>query len=58
MLQSLKGKSTEAIFGDLDTLKLRSCMTPFASTQNANPVFQKVLDSYFSGQADQLFFQF
>ena len=29
-------------------------MSLFALTENTNPVFQKVLDTYFSGQPDPL----
>lgn len=54
LLLGLKKKSAVAIFGDLDALKLRSSMTLFALTDNTNPVFQKVLDTYFSGQPDPL----
>lgn len=54
LLLSLKKKSAVAIFGDLDTLKLRSSMSLFSLTENTNPVFQKVLDTYFSGQPDPL----
>lgn len=54
LLLGLKKKSAVAIFGDLDALKLCSSMTLFALTKNTNPVFQKVLDTYFSGQPDPL----
>ncbi|MDR6845634.1 DUF1810 domain-containing protein [Flavobacterium granuli] len=54
LLLRLKHKSAEAIFGDLDALKLRSSMTLFASAKNTNLVFQEVLDAYFAGQFDPL----
>ncbi|PVX44533.1 uncharacterized protein (DUF1810 family) [Flavobacterium sp. 103] len=54
LLLRLKHKSAEAIFGDLDALKLRSSMTLFASVKNTNPIFKEVLDVYFSGQFDTL----
>lgn len=49
----LEGKSAEEIFGTPDNLKLRSCMTLFASVENADPVFSKVLDKYFNSIPDQ-----
>jgi len=54
LLLRLKPKSIEAIFGDLDALKLRSSMTLFALVENTNPVFQEVLNVYFTGQFDPL----
>lgn len=49
---NLKGKTARQIFGTPDDMKLRSCMTLFANVKNAHPVFQKVLDQYFDGLAD------
>ncbi|HEY2580862.1 MAG TPA: DUF1810 domain-containing protein [Mucilaginibacter sp.] len=40
------------IFGSPDDLKLKSSMTLFASLPGANPVFQSVLDKFFSGTKD------
>lgn len=40
-------KSANEIFGSPDDVKLRSCMTLFASAPNADPVFDKVLEKYF-----------
>lgn len=54
LLLRLKQKSAEAIFGRLDALKLRSSLTLFAKAKNTDPVFQQVLDAYFSGQPDPL----
>lgn len=54
LLLTLKNKSAASIFGNLDALKLRSSMSLFALTENTNPVFQNVLDAYFSGQPDPL----
>ena len=54
LLLGLEHKSAEAIFGDLDALKLRSSMTLFSKAKNTNPVFQEVLDVYFSAQLDPL----
>lgn len=40
------------IFGDIDSLKLKSSMTLFDYVSN-NEVFSKVIDKYFSGLKDQ-----
>ncbi|PWB23616.1 DUF1810 domain-containing protein [Flavobacterium sp. HTF] len=54
VLLEFKMKSAESILGDLDALKLQSCMTLFSLTNNTNPVFQEVLDAFFSGKFDTL----
>jgi uncharacterized protein (DUF1810 family) len=54
VLLDFKMKSAEAIFGELDALKLQSCMTLFSLTNNTDPVFQEVLDAFFSGKFDML----
>lgn len=52
LLLTFKRKSAEAIFGDLDAQKLHSSMTLFAQVENANPVFQEIVDAFFSGIPD------
>ncbi|MEN2401092.1 DUF1810 domain-containing protein [Flavobacterium sp. MC2016-06] len=54
VLLEFKMKSPESIFGDLDARKLQSCMTLFSLTDNTNPIFQKVLDNFYSGKFDSL----
>ena len=54
LLLRLKHKSADVIFGEVDALKLRSSMTLFSLAKNTNPVFQEVLDVYFSGKLDPL----
>ncbi|WP_426064019.1 DUF1810 domain-containing protein [Flavobacterium sp. DSP2-3-1] len=49
----LEGKTASEIFGTPDDLKLRSCMTLFATIKNANPVFAKVLEKYFNSIPDE-----
>ena len=49
----LEGKTASEIFGTPDDLKLRSCMTLFATIENANPVFAKVLEKYFNSIPDE-----
>ena len=50
---SLKNKSANQILGSPDDLKLRSSMTLFSLVENADGVFQAVLDKYFNGEPDQ-----
>lgn len=40
------------IFGHIDSLKLRSSMTPFSALEQTDPVFQKVLNKFFAGKKD------
>ncbi|MCF2491057.1 DUF1810 domain-containing protein [Dyadobacter sp. CY347] len=47
------GKSANQILGSPDDLKLRSSMTLFSMAEDADPVFQAVLDKYFDGKPDQ-----
>jgi uncharacterized protein (DUF1810 family) len=44
--------TAEAIFGGIDTQKLRSSMTLFLHADPAQPVFKQVLDRYFDGRPD------
>ena len=52
-LLKLKASNARMIFGVPDDMKLKSSMTLFASLPGADPVFQKVLDKYFDGEADR-----
>jgi uncharacterized protein (DUF1810 family) len=54
LILTFKMKSAEAILGELNARKLRSSMTLFALIENTNPVFQEVLDVFFSGEQDPL----
>jgi uncharacterized protein (DUF1810 family) len=47
------GRSALEIFGSPDDLKLKSSMTLFASVDDSQTVFTRVLDKYFGGQRDQ-----
>ena len=42
-----------AVFGPVDSMKLRSSMTLFSLLKDAHPVFQKVLDKFFNGRKDE-----
>lgn len=52
-LLEIEDRTANQIFGSPDDLKLKSSMTLFGALENTNPVFQKVLDKYFSGAKDQ-----
>nr|WP_315245882.1 DUF1810 domain-containing protein [uncultured Flavobacterium sp.] len=54
VLLEYKAKSIEAILGELDARKLRSSMTLFSQLENADPVFQEILDVFFLGYSDPL----
>ncbi|NRT16854.1 uncharacterized protein (DUF1810 family) [Flavobacterium sp. 28A] len=48
----VEDKTALEIFGKLDDRKLKSSMTLFSLLIDTNPVFQEVLDKYFSGKKD------
>jgi uncharacterized protein (DUF1810 family) len=52
-LLEIEGKTANQIFGSPDDMKLKSSMTLFGTLDDANPVFQKVLDKYFDGAKDR-----
>ncbi|ABQ07655.1 DUF1810 domain-containing protein [Flavobacterium johnsoniae] len=54
VLLEYKTKSIEAILGELNARKLRSSMTLFSQTENADPIFQEILDVFFLGFSDPL----
>ena len=45
-------RDPEDIFGMIDAQKLQSCMTLFLRAEPDQPLFQQVLDRYFSGHPD------
>ena len=48
-----KNKNIQQIMGDVDSVKLRSCMTLFESVLEHNSsIFREVLDRFYSGQVD------
>jgi uncharacterized protein (DUF1810 family) len=51
-LLNLGASDPAAIFGNIDSLKLKSSMTLFSLLEDSSPVFQKVLDKYFDGKKD------
>ncbi|MCC9070180.1 DUF1810 domain-containing protein [Flavobacterium sp. F-65] len=54
LILTFKMKSAESILGELEARKLRSSMTLFTLVENSNPIFQEVLDAFFSGEQDPL----
>ena len=54
ILLELENRTAIKIFGTKDRKKLRSCMTLFASvdTQNQYPVFEQILEKYYSEETD------
>ena len=52
IVASHQGRSATAIFGGIDAMKLHSSMTLFATADPAQPVFRRILDSYFGGRLD------
>lgn len=51
-LLKLPEKDAARIFGWIDAMKLRSCMTLFSKADSAEPVFRQVLDKFFRGESD------
>ena len=56
-LLSLSSNDALQVMGSPDDLKLRSCMTLFAAVGGTDPVFDQVLQKFFSGQRDPLTLQ-
>ena len=54
VLLELRGSDPVAVFGGIDSMKLKSSMTLFAVTAPDDPLFQQVLDKYYGGEQDAL----
>jgi uncharacterized protein (DUF1810 family) len=52
VVRDLVGRSALEIFGSPDDMKLRSCVTLFASA-SGEPVFEQILEKYFDGEHDE-----
>ena len=48
-----RGRSADEVFGPIDAMKLRSCVTLFLRAAPDEPVFAQVLDRHFGGIADE-----
>jgi uncharacterized protein (DUF1810 family) len=46
--------SAAAVFGDIDAVKLRSCLTLFDAVSSSTSIFKECLDRYFAGEPDPL----
>ena len=53
-LLELRGSDPVAVFGGIDSMKLKSSMTLFAVAAPDDPIFQQVLDKYYGGEQDAL----
>ncbi len=51
-LMELKTNDALQVMGSPDHMKLKSSMTLFASVPGGDPIFEKVLEKYFSGEMD------
>ena len=54
LVNQVEGRSAEAIFGVVDTLKFRSSMTLFTEVSRDGSVFAEALQKYFVGHPDRL----
>jgi uncharacterized protein (DUF1810 family) len=52
LVLGVKGRSSEQIFGEIDSMKFRSSMTLLAQVTVKETVFQEALEKYFDGVAD------
>lgn len=53
VLMQLDSDNPTEIFGKPDDMKLRSCMTLFASVSDDNSIFHQVINKYFDGKPDK-----
>lgn len=54
VLLALRGSDPVAVFGGIDSMKLKSSMTLFAAVAPDDPLFRQVLDKYYGGEQDSL----
>jgi uncharacterized protein (DUF1810 family) len=52
VVAATRDRTAEQIFGDLDAVKVRSCVTLFLRADPAEAVFQQVLDNHYGGVPD------
>jgi len=52
LVQAVEQRALEDIFGAIDAVKFRSCMTLFAQLPGADPVFRVALLKYCNGKDD------
>jgi uncharacterized protein (DUF1810 family) len=54
LVVGIEGRPIEAVFGPVDSMKFRSCMTLFARISPDDDIFLRALQKYFGGVPDQL----
>ena len=52
-VMNIRGKSAEDIFGAIDAVKFRSCLTLFAEVDHGEVLFFNLLENHFDGDADE-----
>ena len=52
-VMNIRGKSAEDIFGAIDAMKFRSCLTLFAEVDHGEVLFFNLLETHFDGEADE-----
>ena len=52
-VMNIRGKSAEDIFGAIDAMKFRSCLTLFAEVDHGEVLFFNLLENHFDGDADE-----
>ena len=52
-VMNLRNKSARDIFGVIDAMKFRSCLTLFAEADHDEVLFFNLLEKYFDGDADE-----
>jgi uncharacterized protein (DUF1810 family) len=52
-VMNVRGKSAEDIFGAVDAMKFRSCLTLFAEVDHDEVLFFNLLETHFDGDADE-----
>jgi uncharacterized protein (DUF1810 family) len=57
LVAAIKNSSAEEIFGEIDSVKLRSSMTLFSRATPDNKIFLDVLKKFFNGLCDELTLQ-
>lgn len=54
LVNAVERGSAEDIFGEIDAMKFRSCMTLFAKATRDNQIFINAIQKYFAGEFDAL----
>jgi len=54
LVNAVEGGDAEQIFGEVDAMKFRSCMTLFARADPENRTFSRALEKYFGAEGDLL----